>query len=78
MADVAVIGLPDRRWGEAVVAVVRLADGAHPDDSELDAFTRERLAPYKVPKRWEFVEELPLNASGKVQKFILRDQFAER
>jgi len=78
VADVAVIGLPDRRWGEAVVAVVRLADGAHPDDSELDAFTRERLAPYKVPKRWEFVEELPLNASGKVQKFILRDQFAER
>ena len=74
VAQVAVIGRPDRQWGEAVVAVVRLAPDHVADASELDEFARARLARHKVPKEWVFVDELPTNASGKVQKFILREQ----
>jgi fatty-acyl-CoA synthase len=75
VAEVAVVGVPDERWGEAVVAVIRCTGGARPDEAELDTFTRELLAPFKVPKRWVFVDELPTTASGKVQKFVLRDRF---
>jgi fatty-acyl-CoA synthase len=77
VAEVAIVGVPDARWGEAVVAVVRAASDARPEEAELDTFTRAQLAPYKVPKRWVFVDELPLTASGKVQKFVLREQLAE-
>jgi len=75
VAQAAVLGVPDRRWGEAVVAVVRPVPGAEVDAEALAAHLRLRLAPYKVPKRWEFVDELPLTASGKVQKYVLRDRF---
>ena len=73
VAEVAVFGVPDDRWGEAVVAVVRASGEAEPDPTALETFTRDRLAPYKVPKRWVFVAELPRTASGKVQKFVLRE-----
>jgi acyl-CoA synthetase (AMP-forming)/AMP-acid ligase II len=76
VADVAVIALPHTRWGEAVVAVVRPVPGAVADAQVLEQFSRERLAPYKVPKRWVFAEELPRTASGKVQKFLLRERLA--
>jgi fatty-acyl-CoA synthase len=74
VAEVAVVGMPDRRWGETVVAVVRPVDGSEPTDAALAAFARERLAPYKVPKRWVFTDELPMTASGKVQKFLVRER----
>jgi fatty-acyl-CoA synthase len=74
VAQVAVIGLPDDRWGEVVTAVVQAAPGAAPDTAALEEFARERLASYKVPKRWVVVDELPLTSSGKVQKFVLREQ----
>ncbi|MGE3619445.1 MAG: class I adenylate-forming enzyme family protein [Acidimicrobiia bacterium] len=67
--DVAVIGLPDERWGQLVVAVV--AEGA-PPDAELEAFLRERIAGYKVPRRWIRLPELPRNVTGKVLKAQLR------
>ncbi|HEY8527271.1 MAG TPA: class I adenylate-forming enzyme family protein [Acidimicrobiales bacterium] len=77
VAQVAVIGVPHERWGEAVVAVVRpvagAAAGSSPDPSDLEAFARERLAPHKIPKKWVFVDELPVNASGKVQKYLLQE-----
>jgi fatty-acyl-CoA synthase len=73
VAEVAVVGMPDRRWGEAVVAVVRVAPGAPRDVAELEQFTRDRLAPFKVPKRWVFTDEFPMTASGKVQKFLVRE-----
>jgi len=72
VAQAAVVGVPDDRWGEAAVAVVRPAPGAAPSGAELEAFLRARLAPFKVPRRWHFVDSLPLTASGKVQKHVLR------
>jgi fatty-acyl-CoA synthase len=74
VAEVAVVGMPHARWGEAVVAVVRPVPGAHADPAELTTFTRGCLAPHKVPKGWVFTDELPRTASGKVQKFVLREQ----
>jgi fatty-acyl-CoA synthase len=64
--EAAVVGVPDERWGEACAAFV-VADGSI-DEEELLAFCRERLARFKVPKRFTFVERLPRNALGKVQK----------
>jgi len=74
VAEVAVVGLPDERWGEAVTAVVRIADGVEPpSEQELVAFTTGRLASYKKPQRIHLVDELPRNASGKILKRTLRD-----
>ena len=74
--EVTVIGLADERWGERVHALVVLKPGAHAPASELTDLCRVRLANYKVPKAFEFVEELPKNATGKVLKHVLRDQYA--
>ena len=72
VAQVAVVGVPDARWGEAAVAFVRLVPGAPVDAVGLEGFLRQRLAGFKVPRRWEFVDSFPLTASGKIQKFVLR------
>jgi fatty-acyl-CoA synthase len=74
VGNVAVIGLPDERWGECVTAVITPAPGADVDQAELERFVGERLARYKVPRRWIVVDDLPLTASGKVQKHVLRRQ----
>ena len=71
VAAAAVIGEPDERWGEAVVGVV-VSAGADADEAELIAHVRAQLAGYKTPKRIRFVDALPLNASGKVDKTQLR------
>jgi o-succinylbenzoate---CoA ligase len=70
VADAGVAGLPDPEWGEVITAFVVLADGA--SDHELIAHCRERLAPYKVPKRVEPVAALPRNAAGKLLRGKLR------
>jgi fatty-acyl-CoA synthase len=75
VAEIAVAGIPDDKWGEQVAAFVRLAAGASATETELFAFVREHLAPYKTPRHWIFVDSFPLTASGKIQKFILRDRF---
>ena len=72
----AVVGVPHRKWGEQVVAVVRPISGATPDPAILTAYLRERLAPFKVPKQILVADELPLTASGKVQNFVIREQLA--
>jgi len=72
VVSVAVIGIPDDTWGQVVTAVVQ----GTPDPAELDQLCRERLAGYKVPRRYEFVDALPLNPSGKVLKRQLRETFA--
>ena len=67
--EAAVVGLPDDRWGEVVTAMVVPRPGTAIDGAELEAFCRERLAAFKVPRRVEVVTELPRNPMGKVQKF---------
>ncbi len=73
VAEVAVIGLPDERWIEAVTAVV--VPRGDVSEDELIAHARDNLAHFKAPKRVEFVDELPRNASGKILKRELRDRF---
>jgi fatty-acyl-CoA synthase len=73
VAQVAVVGVPDRRWGESAVAFVRLAPGSSADGAALEGFLRPLLASFKVPRRWVFVDSFPLTASGKIQKFRLRE-----
>jgi long-chain acyl-CoA synthetase len=75
---VAVIGVPDERWGEAVKAVVIVQPGAKCAPEELTAFCRERLAAYKVPKSFDFVDAFPLVATGKVSKKELRARYWSR
>ena len=69
VGQAAVLGLPDPHWGERVVAVLRPASGVSVDPAEIEAYLRERLAPYKVPKQWEVVDDLPVTPYGKVRKF---------
>jgi len=73
VADVAVIGLPDPRWGERVAAVVVRRAGDPVTADELVALARSHLAGFKTPRAVEFVDELPRNAAGKVLKQQLRD-----
>jgi bile acid-coenzyme A ligase len=69
LVDVAVIGLPDAEWGKRVHAIVQPRDAIHPPSAEdLNHHARERLAPYKVPKSYELVAELPRDPSGKVRR----------
>jgi fatty-acyl-CoA synthase len=71
--DVAVLGEPDELWGEKVIAVVVKKDqNVTADDLENFCKHSEKLAPYKRPRRYVFVDQLPRNASGKIQKFLLR------
>jgi acyl-CoA synthetase (AMP-forming)/AMP-acid ligase II len=77
VARVAVVGYPDRRLGEKVCAVVVPAGGDKPTLAELTAFLEaRRIARQKLPERLEFVRELPLTATGKVEKFLLREMIA--
>ena len=70
--EVAVVGLPHERWGEAPCAFVVLKPGQTATEAELRDFARARLAHFKVPQWFNFVEELPKTATGKIQKFVLR------
>lgn len=73
VAEVAVVGVPDEQWGEAVEAVVALKPGASLTLDELRTFATERLARFKVPKQLRLVPALPRNATGKILKFKLRE-----
>ena len=76
IGEVAVVGLPDDRLGEVVAAFVRAAPGQTIDKNELFNYMRAHLAPHKTPKHWLAVETFPLTASGKIQKYKLREQWS--
>ncbi len=77
VTEVAVIGIPDEKWGELVTALVVRTPGSDLDEAGVIAFAKERLAGYKCPKRVEFRDELARTATGKLQKFKLRAPFWE-
>jgi fatty-acyl-CoA synthase len=64
----AVVGRPDPRWGQAVVALVELVPGGQASAESIIAFARERLAGFKCPKRVDFIPSLPRTASGKIRR----------
>lgn len=76
IAAVALIGIPDQKWGELPMAIVALKPGASLEPEAITQHLTGRLAKYKIPKRIVFVDELPRTASGKVRKADLRSQFA--
>ena len=72
--DVAVVGVPDAKYGEAVCACIRIREGAALSVEDVLAFCREQIAHYKVPHYVRFVESFPLTVTGKVQKYLIREQ----
>lgn len=77
IAEVAVIGTPDQKWGEAVTAVVALVEDGELSLEELRAFAEAHLARYKLPTKLHMVSSLPRNPAGKVLKFVLKEQLTE-
>jgi acyl-CoA synthetase (AMP-forming)/AMP-acid ligase II len=76
VAQVAVIGVPDARWGELLTAVVVARPGATPSEGDVISFCRDRLAGYETPKRVVFRTQLPETVGGKVLKYRLRHELA--
>jgi fatty-acyl-CoA synthase len=74
IADVQVIGVPDERYGEELMAWVIPRDGASPTPEEIRAFCRGRIAHYKIPRYVKLVDGFPMTVTGKVQKFRMREQ----
>ncbi len=73
--ECAVIGVPSEKWGETPKALIVLREGATATEEEIIAFTREHLAHFKCPTSVDFVESLPRTATGKLQKFVIREQY---
>jgi fatty-acyl-CoA synthase len=78
VADVAVVGIPDDRFGEEVCAWIKLRGDATVDAEEIRAFCKGQIAHYKIPRYIEFVDEFPTTVTGKVQKFLIRQEMTER
>ncbi|MDQ4501572.1 o-succinylbenzoate--CoA ligase [Sinomonas sp. ASV322] len=76
VASVAVIGVPDEKWGEVPRAIITIREGAELSDDDVRAYLDGRLARYKIPKSVVFVEDMPRTASGKIRKAELRKQYA--
>jgi fatty-acyl-CoA synthase len=73
--ECAVIGVPDEKWGETPKALIVLRPGEQPSAEQIIAFCRERLAHFKCPTSVDFVDSLPRTATGKLQKFVLRERY---
>jgi fatty-acyl-CoA synthase len=74
VVDVQVIGVPDTRYGEEIMAWVKLRDGASVDEDAIRDFCRGRVAHFKIPRYIKFVDDFPMTVTGKIQKFKMREQ----
>ncbi len=74
IADVQVIGVPSEKYGEEVMAWVKLREGASVGGEELAAWCKGKIATYKIPRHWKFVDGFPMTVTGKIQKFKMREQ----
>jgi len=77
IADVQVIGVPDAKYGEELMAWVKLRPGASVTGDELRAFCKGKIATYKIPRYWKFVDGFPMTVTGKIQKFKMREMAVE-
>jgi fatty-acyl-CoA synthase len=77
VSDVQVVGVPDARYGEEVMAWIRLKEGVTADPDEFTAYCRGQIATYKIPRYWKFVDAFPMTVTGKVQKYLMRQQAIE-
>src|SRR5262249_4173060 len=80
VADVQVIGVPDARYGEELMAWIKLREGQSATDEELQQFCRGQIATFKIPRYWKFLrpdETMPMTVTGKIQKFLMRHQAIE-
>ena len=77
VADVQVIGIPSEKYGEEVMAWVKLREGATQTGEELAAWCKGKIASYKIPRHWKFVDAFPMTVTGKVQKFKMREVAVE-
>ena len=77
ISDVQVIGVPSERYGEEVMAWVKLKEGATPTADSLEAFCRGHIATNKIPRYWKFVDSFPMTVTGKVQKYLMREASVE-
>ncbi|MCU0848799.1 MAG: AMP-binding protein [Spirochaetes bacterium] len=76
--DVQVVGIPDKKYGEQVLAAIKLKDGKTATAEEFIEYCSGKIARHKVPRYWEFVNEFPMTASGKIQKFKLREMYSTK
>ncbi len=77
VSDVQVIGVPDEKYGEELMAWVKLKDGQTATQDELIAFCRGQIATFKIPRYWKFVDAFPMTVTGKIQKYLMRQQSIE-
>ena len=75
VGDIAIVGVPDDKWGEIIVGFIQPAPGAQLDKNALVAHCRSQLAAPKTPAHWVEIGDWPLTGSGKIQRFVLRDRF---
>ena len=73
VSDVQVIGVPSQRYGEEVMAWIKAREGARVNEEDLVAFCRGKIATYKIPRYWKFVDGFPMTVTGKIQKFKMRE-----
>jgi fatty-acyl-CoA synthase len=77
ISDVQVIGVPDPRYGEEIMAWVKVKPGEHLSEEEVKEFCKGKIAHYKVPRYVKFVDAFPMTVTGKIQKFLMRQQSTE-
>jgi len=78
ISDVAVVGIPDEKWGEVGMAFVVLQEGERMTEDEALRFCEERMAKFKIPKSIKFLKELPQTASQKIMRYKLREEYLKQ